>query len=69
MKKLLEAERKEKERYEALYWARIDSFNRLKDAWKAHSPDWDMIDKIAKNIINNTKPQNLDSSYIFKEDE
>lgn len=44
--------------YEALYWARIDAFNRLKDAWKAHDSqtDWEMIDKIARNIYIKTKP-------------
>lgn len=43
--------------YEALYWSRIDAFNKLKDAWKAHDRDWEMIDKIALNIIIKTKPE------------
>jgi hypothetical protein len=44
--------------YEALYWAKIAAFNMLKDAWKAHDreTDWDMIDKVARNIIIKTKP-------------
>ena len=44
--------------YEALYWAKIVAFNMLKDAWKAHDreTDWDMIDKIARNIIIKIKP-------------
>jgi hypothetical protein len=43
--------------YEALYWSRIDAFNKLVDAWKAHDRDWEMIDKIAMNIYIKTKPE------------
>ena len=49
--------------YEALYWSRIDAFNKLKDAWKAHDPEWEMIDKIAKNIIIKTKPDYIEEGY------
>ena len=52
--------------YEALYWARIDAFNRLKDAWKAHDPEWDMIDKIAKNIITKTQPDYIEEGYVIQ---
>ena len=45
--------------YEALYSAGIVAFNMLKDAWKAHDSqtDWEMIDKIARNIYIKTKPE------------
>ena len=43
--------------YETCYWSKIDAFNRLKNAWKAHESDWEMIDKIARNIIIKTKPE------------
>ncbi len=58
MKKRLEAEIKEKERYEDLYSSRIVAFNMLKDAWKAHDSqtDWDVIDKVARNIYIKTRP-------------
>ena len=41
--------------YEECYYNQIKRFDKLKNAWKTHHPDWDMIDEIAKNIINNTK--------------
>tara|TARA_Y100000004_G_C8930362_1_gene419634 strand:+ start:78 stop:257 length:180 start_codon:yes stop_codon:yes gene_type:complete len=48
---------KEKEWYEALYWARIDAFVKLTIAWQEHDPDHaHIIEKIARGIIIKTKP-------------
>jgi hypothetical protein len=49
---------KDRDWFEALYFARMDAFNKLKDAWKAHDSqtDWEMIDEIARNIYIKTKP-------------
>ena len=50
--------KRDAEWYEELYHSRIVAFNMLKDAWKAHDSqtDWEMIDKIAKNIYIKTRP-------------